>query len=140
VITPEPTATTSPSVSTSPTPGSEAPAQPTYNGFDSLSNDGLSSDQENDAEYAFVKYAKSKGITITTVTLDPATLNIALHTVDASTNTASFNVELNNSVEYEAKLNYTGLTAAELVLIDPTSSAQVYDSGTIDVYNGIGDN
>jgi hypothetical protein len=142
--TPHPSASVSASnpVTPAPTPTqvSTVPSQPDYSGFDSLINIGLSSDQQNDAEYAFVKYGEAKNMNITDVTIDPNSVTLALNTVNSSTDTASFNVTINDQDVYIGKLNFSGLTAAELILTNPQTGAQVYDSGTIDVYNGIGDN
>jgi hypothetical protein len=132
--------TATPAPTPTPTQVSDVPSQPDYSGFDSLLNIGLSADQEDDAQYAFVKYGQAKNMNIVDVSIDPNSVTLALHTVNDSTNTASFNVTVNDQTVYVGKLNYSGLTAAELILTNPQSGTQVYDSGTIDVYNGIGDN
>jgi hypothetical protein len=116
-----------------PTPGSVA-----YNGFDALLDHGISADQENDAQVAFDKFAKATGIRLTQVAIDPVSVKVALHTVNPATNTATFTATVNSKTKYLASLNYHDLTAAQLLLKN-ANGVQVFDSGDIDVYNGVGD-
>jgi hypothetical protein len=135
--TPSPSGSTQasgvPSPSALPTPGSVA-----YNGFDALLDHGLSADQENDAQVAFGKFAKATGIRLTQVAIDPISVKVALHTVNPATNTATFTATVNSKTKYLASLNYHDLTAAQLLLKN-ANGVQVFDSGDIDVYNGVGD-
>jgi|GEM_PF-3488689 len=131
---PTPTPTPSPA---NPALGSSAP---TYEGFDDLLNYGLSSDQESDLKYAFTKFAAAANLRVTEI--DLGSIAIAPHdSTSASTNsTATFTATINKTTIYQARLVYSNLTAAELYLNNPQTGAQIFDSGLIDVYNGIGDN
>jgi hypothetical protein len=134
-------ATTSPTATPTPSPANPAlgSTAPNYTGFDDLLNYGLSSDQESDLKYAFTKFAASTNQHFSEV--DLTNIAVAPHdSTSSAPDTATFNVTINNQINYQGRLAYSNLTAAELYLTNPQTGAQVYDSGLIDVYNGVGDN
>jgi len=133
--TPNPSGTIAPTPT--PSDAAKAPAVPLYENFSALLDNGLSDDQLSAVKYAFVKYAKASGKTITQVSLDPNSLATKLHTSGHPADTTTFIGTINSKDGYEANVEATNLTAARLYLTDSKTGA-VYDSGLIDLYNGVG--
>lgn len=96
-----------------------------FDGFDGLINEGVTSDQANNLQTAFLKFAP-KAATITIGVTN------SRHIIDPNTgaNTYTFSVKI-DSKQYNASMNAPGLSSIELFLTDPQSGKQVFDSHTI---------
>ncbi len=138
-----PTPTTAPTATVTPTPSPDNQAKgssaPTFSGFDNLLDHGVTSDQVDALKFAFTKYGQTSGKTIKQVDLDTPSLVFAAPNQDLNYSVATFNVNLDGKTTYFAKLNYSrNLTAIELFLSTTPNSPVLYDSGNIDLFEGIG--
>lgn len=108
---------------------------PEYTGFETLVNQGLSSDQLVGAKYAFYQFLVSKklspaAIRNTVVAVRTASAQTS-HIPETANNTTLFMVSVGN-VGYNASVNYTVFGGVELSLSD-VGGRQVFDSGLIDI-------
>jgi hypothetical protein len=137
--------------STSPTPSAAAgastsdavakgPTMPQFAGFDELQSYGISANQIDAVKYAYFKYSKSINKKINNVELHSSTINVAPHDrySESTTDTVTFSASLDDTL-YQAKVEYSGLYEARLHLLDSTGK-EFYDSGTVDLYHGVGNN
>lgn len=127
--TPEPTPT--------PQDAAKAPSQPDFIGLDGLLDIGVADDQITDLKYAFSKFATANKKSVDTIAITQVVA--AVHDPGSASTifTVTFNADLDGT-SYNAKYNYSDLTAGQLFLSQ--SGKQIFDSGIIDVYNGIGVN
>jgi hypothetical protein len=104
---------------------------PSFLGMDTLITDGVSTEQVQAMETAIENFAQTTNLHLTSTVIDDSSVqagapnenNEALFTVD-------FSVSINGT-SYQAVLDYTGITSAELILSNPSTGAQVFDSGML---------
>jgi hypothetical protein len=127
--TPEPTPT--------PQDTAKATSQPDFIGLDGLLDIGVADDQITDLKYAFSKFAAANNKLVDTIAITKVVA--AVHDPNSASTifTATFTADLDGA-GYTAKYEYSDLTAGRLFLSQ--SGKQIFDSGVIDVYNGIGVN
>lgn len=103
-----------------------------YIGIDALVSSGLSAAQVQDLEQAFFLYAKSVNQEITQFNIEANSLVLAPYDSTSATQSSSltFNVTVSGKT-LAARLNYTGLSAAELFLYDSSNNSLIYDSGVL---------
>jgi len=101
--------------------------KPVFIGTSALINSGLSSEQIILLEQALSQYQeKAKVFKINESSVEPGPRN-------PNTST-QFSLNFSLSIEntpYNATLNYTSITNINLILYNPTTDAQVYDSGVL---------
>ena len=145
---PTPTSTTSSSSLASPTPTptntAKAPTgQPSFNNFDALTDAGFTANQLEDLEYALGKYGQSIGDPGAIVTLN--TSSIKSSAPNPNDPNASPGLRYTFSLTYLGRATYnatavlTSTTAGSFQLFSTVDGSTAYSSGTIDLYNGIGD-
>ncbi len=102
-------------------------AGPAFNGFSSLVDHGLTTDQTNILTQAFSDFAPKA----TTITVDPNSIAAAPHNPNVDVTFATnFNVTI-NSTKYRAVIRYADTESLELLLYNPATGKLVYDSGTV---------
>lgn len=110
-------------------------SQMVFTGTQPLLDNGASSAQISNMEYAFFQYAEKTNQKIYTVDVEgvadvPHDPN-STSTTFAQTFTASFN----GNNPYNARIDYHDLTYCRLRIYDPTSGNVIYDSGDVNVYS-----
>ena len=111
-----------------PTPSPSAEAGITYTGADSLTQQGATNDQIDDLKFAIYKFAKSAK----TVTITNAEHAHSMAPDGAAIDSTAFNITIDQA-SYKGNLFLSGLESARLVLKDPQTGAQLYDSGVVKV-------
>jgi hypothetical protein len=108
-----------------------APDQPVYLGLDKLMDHGLSFDQLNNLKLAFKKFSDSRSERIKELSIDVD--SITPHHDPKDPNSpfeVFFNVRVNRSDDYKARVEYFDISDIRLFLMDSSQKA-VYDSQTI---------
>jgi hypothetical protein len=105
----------------------------TYTGLDSLTEYGVTSSQYGDLKQAFFEFIQSTKSTAASIVVDPNNVNPVPHNPESTSDIDTINfVAAVGDTSYNAKVDYSNLTAIRLYLYDQKSGAQKYDSGTID--------
>ncbi len=112
-------------------------AQPVFLGITSLLNIGVTNYQLNATKQAFEQFAaalkkpgKEFSVTVASITSIPEDKNNP-----DSRPTASFELTIDRTASYQARLEYFDVTAVRLVVPD-SSGKSVFDSGTVDLTAG----
>lgn len=141
---PGPTPTPAPT----PTPSDAAKAplpSPNFSRFDALINEqSFTSDQVDDIQYSLTKYARSIGKPSGTYTLDTNSVTTSVPNQNNPYASAGLNANClitysSTGRTYRATIFLSSDTAASISLTDAKTGTQVFSSGNIDLYNGIGD-
>lgn len=136
VATPSPATSGTPEPTPTPQDTAKAPAI-NFVGLEGFDENGLSDDQMTALKFGFSKYAKAnKPVkTATLSAVEPAPRDPSDNN---PTFTLTFTANLDGTI-YNGRFDYADLTAGRLFLINK-SGKQIFDSGLIDVYNGVGVN
>jgi len=132
---PTPTPLATPAPTPTPSDPAKAPAVINFLGTDSFLEYGITADQLDDIKFAFKKYVASAKLSTQTITV--TNIVIAPHDPNSDTDTATFTAALDN-LTLGGRFDYSNLTAGRLYLTN-SAGTQIFDSGTIDLYNGVGD-
>lgn len=97
----------------------------TVSGVDALVSRGVTANEANNLQAAIQKFNPAT----TAITIDPTTIEHQIDP-DTGTNTYIFTVAI-NATSYEAKLTCPDGNSVRLLLTDPHSKKQVFDSGTV---------
>jgi hypothetical protein len=114
-----------------------APILPSVNAIDfkntgALVNHGITTDQINDLEQEFFAYKPTSQV----VDIDSGTIEPGPHNPNVDT-TFSINFKVAvNGTEYAATIRYSDLETVELVLTNPRSGTQVFDSNNTGMATG----
>jgi hypothetical protein len=130
--------TPSPSPTPPPADSAKASTRPNYTNFDDFLTFGVTPDQVSDLKYAFFKYIKSSKKTVKNVAVSqihPIPRNPDVFNPIFSLN---FTVKFDSGTTYSAKVETSQTTWARLYLYNSGGTTLIYDSGPIDLYNGIG--
>jgi hypothetical protein len=100
------------------------PATPIYLGFDKLLDHGMTFDQEGNLKTAFDNFSKTRPKPISQVSIDVDNITAQR---DNSSFFLFFNVMVDRSDVFKAKVDYTGLSTIRLYLSDSKGNL-VYDS------------
>jgi len=100
-------------------------------GSDMLTTKGLSNTQLEDFKQAIYQYSNSVKQKVNTVSIDASTIQRSYYDPENPSPTSfSFTLHINQSA-FSAKLIYSDLNAAQLILVDNSTGQQVYDSGVV---------
>ena len=100
-----------------------------YSGFDALVDKGLAAIQANELGQALIQYAPAAG----SFAIDKSSISTFLPPANQDTSNATYTFSISvGDQKYDAKLIAIGLYKAQLILTDPQTHVQVYDSGTLD--------
>ena len=130
-------ATSSPAVSGKPTTSNPTPTPvaatepPTFGNIDSIVNRGVSAAQVDSLKWAFFAYIQANHLSAQVVTIDSSSLTKAAHDPSSDIFTLNFNASFDTNLTVKAQLDYSNLTDVRLRLFNITTSAALYDSGTI---------
>jgi hypothetical protein len=120
----------------SPDVNGSAPDQPIFLGLSKLTERGVSQFQINDLKEAFYRYKKASNKPVKEVSIYVDTVQVIPfdpHTATEPVTTVKFDVLIDRKDRLNAKMTYDTTSAMRLVLSDPNSHNQVYDSGVIDL-------
>lgn len=107
------------------------PDRPVYLGFDDLLNNGLTLDQLSFLKTGFYNYSKASG-GIKEISVDIASItNSHDKATPGSAFVIEFNVRTDRKNDFLAQIQYRDLSSLKLILLDPKTRAQVFDSGLI---------
>ncbi len=129
-------ATATPAPTPTPSDAAKAPTAATVVGTDDLLAHGATYDQLDDLRFALNKYGATLKPTPTTITL--SSIIKAPHDRTGNGDTATFNVTFDGRTTLSGRMVYFDLSVAHIYLTT-LQGAQVFDSGDIDLYNGVGD-
>jgi hypothetical protein len=104
---------------------------PIYLGLSSLINFGVSNSQITLTQSAFLQYSKKNNNNIQEVSINSNSIQALTRDQDTSTSFVKFKVVFNRTTTDTAQLDYSDSGAIDLHLYDPSSSAQIFDSGSI---------
>jgi hypothetical protein len=112
---------------TNPTASPAAPVETSYDGFDSLVDNGLTTDQLANTKYAIGQFIGKSKLTVKTVAVsgDVSTS----HDSNTGDSTSSFIVTL-DSARYQVRLQYSGISDTRVLLYN-AQGGLVYDSGQL---------
>lgn len=105
--------------------------QPQLSGLYDLTNLGITEDQLNNLQAAFAAFAKVKNITYTGVTATAAAQTPRDPNIDNPIETVTFNVNINDTLFYKAKIEYSDLLSIRLYLYNRDSGELVFDSASV---------
>lgn len=129
------------STTKSPTPMAtliKAPNRPVFTGFEILRDHGLSTNQLDDVTFSITKFNKTLATPGQNITLLGNSLVFSAQQPDAASRSAGFTIQLDSRTSYTVNVRYFDLTAAQTIIADPATKKVVFDSGTVDLYEGIG--
>lgn len=111
----------------------EPAGYPVFLGMATLANYGLSSDQLTNMKDAFYQYSLMHSLNIKQVSIAVDTIHSSMENQGQANERSVIdcNVVFDGKTTEKATLYYSGLSDMELVLADPQSNAQLYDSGNI---------
>ncbi|MET0779327.1 MAG: hypothetical protein ABWY71_00680, partial [Candidatus Saccharimonadales bacterium] len=104
----------------------------TYAGLDGIMQYGLSGSQLSTLKFEFARFAARadmknfKGVTASNIVVADHDRNSA-----STTDTMTFRATINDTVPFDAKIEYSGLMSVRLYLTNPQTGAAVFDSASI---------
>lgn len=98
----------------------------------------MSSNQLSDVTYAITKFNKTLTKPGQNITLNGSSLTFPVQPAGADGRVASFTISLDTGASYIVSARYFNLTSAQIIIYDAANKA-IFNSGTVDVYEGIGD-
>jgi hypothetical protein len=107
--------------------------EPVFLGIDKLVNHGLTDEQQANLKKAIINYSAAHNNSVKEVSFDVD--HITTQHPD-STFLMFVDVKFNRKDIYQAKIDYSDLTAIQLYLIDQKSQAVIFDSGVVDNSQG----
>ncbi|HEY6737084.1 MAG TPA: hypothetical protein VI322_05200 [Candidatus Saccharimonadia bacterium] len=134
-LTPVATPLTNPSPSTLP----KAPLQPTFTGFNLLTNHGLTQHQLNDVTFSLTKFARTLNNQPSSmiIAVVPGTVTPGDYGPDHSYDVLNFKIDASSNAQYLVSVKYFNVTSADTTVANLSGKA-IYNSGTVDTYAGIG--
>lgn len=107
---------------------------PVYLGFDKLLDYGLTLDQLNNLKAAFYLYSRQQSSPLKEVSMDISSLNTGYTTIANHDRLyyVTYKVKLDRTKDFIAKVEYSGLSAVRLYLLNQGDQSVVYDSQIVD--------
>lgn len=102
-----------------------------YQGTNQLINNGVTSRQVKDYIKAISLFGQQNHILISAVSIIPSSVTSPPYTPGQNPYVINFNININNT-PYKATFNYySNLVSAQLLLFNPTTNKQVFNSGIL---------
>lgn len=104
---------------------------PVYLGFSNLLSSGLTLNQLNYVKTGFYNYSKSVG-GIKEISVDISTIKLSHDNTDPNANfVLEFKIRTDRKNDFIAQVQYPDILSARVVILNPTTRAQIFDSGVI---------